>query len=184
MALEATFRDLTTCLRELYEFVSHVNISTDFKPEEEGAAVAYDLLDITSKMLGYIHDAQRGAIKARQSLRHPMDLDQARRSLTVCQEQFHLLEEEYGENLRAYKRFRELDRVSVRSPKWAKWAGGARKDIEHCRSLLEHASKALATCWHELVEHGGGTSISIVNTAQRIVAKSPPAHEMIRERMT
>jgi hypothetical protein len=184
MALEATFRDLTTCLREVYEFVNQLNISTDFKPEEEGAAVAYDLLDITSKMLGLIHDAQRGALKARQGLRRPTDLDQARRALTVCQEQFLLLEEEYAASLAAYRRMRELDRVSRRSSKWAKWAAGAKKDIEQCRPLLERTSKALAGCWHELVEHGGGTSISLINTGRRVEAKSSLRREMARERMT
>jgi hypothetical protein len=184
MALEATFRELTTCLRNLYEFVNQLHISMDFKPEEEGAAVAYDLLDITSKMMGHIHDAQRGALKAREALRHPTDLDQARRALTICQEKFHLLEEEYAANLVAYKRLRELDRVSGRSSKWAQWAGSTKQDIEHCRALLEQTSKALATCWHELVEHGGKTSIAVTNTGQRIIARSPLADDRVRQRMT
>ncbi len=168
MALEATFRQLTTCFHELYEFVKHLHISMEDKLDENGPAVALDLSDLTLKMMGFIHDAETSAVKAGHALRHPPDMDQARRRLTVCQDKFHLIEEEYAANLLSYNKLRELARVGGRSKEWGVWAAHAKQDIEQCRELLEKTSKALAACWQELAERLGMLSISVTTVGQKI----------------
>jgi len=49
---------------------------------------------------------------------------------------------------------------------------------------LEQTSAALAACWQELVEHSGTTSISVKNTGQKIIARTPLNEEIVRVRMT
>lgn len=184
MALEATFRGLTAAFRELYDVVNRLHISMEDKLDEDGTAVALDLSDLTLKMMGNIHDAHRAALKASRSLRDPAKTDQARRGLILCQEHFHLIEQDYAANMLSYKILRELARIHGRYPKLAEWVDNARKDIEQCRVLLEKTSKALAACWQELVESGGKISIAVTNTGQKIIAREPLVDERFRQRMT
>jgi DNA-binding ferritin-like protein len=183
MALEATFRELTTGFHRLHDVVNALHVTMEDKPEDS-AAVADDLADKTLELLGSVHDARRAAVKARQSLRHPPDMDQARRLLTACQERFHRIEQKFSVNLVSYEKLKELARVGSRNKEWSAWAHGAKQGIEQVRAPLDEISTTLAKCWHELVEHGGKTSISVTTTGQRIVTRDPLVNERIRQRMT
>jgi hypothetical protein len=174
MALEATFRELAKCIHILDEFVNTLHVSMDYRPGDDGAAVAYDVADITLKMGGYIHEAKSAAARGRQALRHPPDMDKARRALAVCQQQFHLIEQEYTASLLSYTTLTGLSRIRDRGNTWAAWADGTKQDIEDCRELLKRVSKALAACWQEFAERLGMMSVSVqtTNIGQRIAAPS------------
>jgi hypothetical protein len=173
MALEATFRNLTTCLHKVNDMMNALHITME-EPEHAEAAVADDLTDKTLELLGMVYEAERVAVDARRALGDPPNMDQARRSLAACQERFHQIEHRFSADLSSYKTLKELARVGGRSRQWAAWANSATQGIEQCRQPLEQASEALAACWQELVEHGGGTSISIrtENLGQKILAKA------------
>jgi hypothetical protein len=170
MPIEATFRELAASLQKLNDVVNALHITLEDKPQNDEAAVADDMTDQTLGLLGMVHDAHRAALRARHSLKHPVDLDNARRSLTACQKQFHTIEQSYLGNLVSYEKLRELLRVGGRSKEWAGWAGSIKEGIEQCRVPLEAASQALAACWQELAERLGSMNISVksVNVGQRI----------------
>jgi len=161
MALEATFRGLTTSLQKLNDVVNALHITLEDKPQHDEAAVADDLTDKTLELLGLVHDVRKAAVRGRQSLKHPPDLDQARRSLTLCQQRFHKIEQSFSSDLVSYEKLKELIRVGRRGKEWAAWARGTKEAIEQCRLPLDVASKALAACWQELAERLGTMSISI-----------------------
>jgi hypothetical protein len=184
MALEATFRELTTCFHKVNDAVNALQITIEDKPEHDEAAVADDLADKTLELLGMVHEARRAALKARQALKHPADKDQARRALTLCQERFHRIEQKFSVSLVSYEKLKELVRIGGRGPEWAAWASGTKQGIEQCREPIGKASTALAACWQELVEHSGTTSISVTNTGQKIIARPRMTDEAVGERMT
>jgi hypothetical protein len=173
MALEATFRELTTCLSKLRDVVNALRITLEDKPEHDEAAVADDLVDKALELLGLVHEARRAAVKARRSLGHPADTDQARRALTLCQERFHLVVQKFSLNVVSYEKLKELVRIGSRNAEWAAWSRGTKQGIEQCRLPLEETSKVLAACWQELVESVGRTSISIrtQNMGQKILTR-------------
>jgi len=161
MALEATFRELTTGLHQVNDAVNSLHVTIEDKPAHDEAAVADDLADKTLELLGFIHEARSAAAKARQALKHPADMDQARRALSQCQERFHRIEQKYAINLVSYEKLKELARVAGRSREWAAWAGGTKEGIEQCRDPLGTTSKRLAACWQEFAERLGMMNISV-----------------------
>jgi hypothetical protein len=169
MALETTFRNLTTCLHKVNDVMNALHITME-EPEHGQAAVADDLTDKTLEMLGMVHDAQKAAASARKALGDPQNLDHARRGLVVCQERFHRIEQKFSAELASYKTLTELARIAGRSKQWAAWANSATQGIEDCRQPLEQASEALAACWQELAERLGTTNISMqaTNVGQQI----------------
>jgi hypothetical protein len=174
MALEATFRELTTCFHKVNDVVNALQITIEDKPEHDEAALADGLENTVLDIMGALHEARRAALHARQATGHPLDLDSARRALSVCQDRFHRIEQEYAANLVSYEKLRELARLSSeRRGEWRLWAESVKQGVEQCQPPLHGASKALAGCWQELVEHGGKTSISIrtENLGQKIFAQ-------------
>jgi hypothetical protein len=174
MALEATFRNLTTCLHQVNDMMNALHITMEDKPEYDEAAVADDLADKTLELLGFLHEARRSALNARRALGTPPNMDQARKSLTACQDRFLRIEQKFSVNLISYEKLKELAHVGGRSQEWAAWANETKQGIEQCRPPLEQTSKALAACWQELAEYGGKTSISIrtENLGQKIFANA------------
>jgi hypothetical protein len=170
MALEATFRELTISLSKLRDVVNALQITLEDKPEHDEAAVADDLIDQTLELLGFVHEARRAALRAKRSLGHPPDIDQARRALTLCHERFHQVEQKFSVNVVSYEKLKELARIGGRGQEWAAWSRGTKEGIEQCRRPLEESSKVLAACWQELVESGGRTSIYVrtQNLGQKI----------------
>jgi hypothetical protein len=158
--------------------VNELHITLDDKPENDEAAVADDMTDQTIGLLGMIHESHRAALRARHALKHPADMDKARRSLTACQKQFHRIEQSYLGNLVSYEK--------LRSKEWAGWAGSTKEGIEQCRVPLESASKALAACWQELAECLGGMNISVnsMNVGQRISVPKSKARGLEIESVT
>jgi hypothetical protein len=169
MALEATFRNLTACLHKVNDVMNALHITME-EPEQDEAAVADDLADKSLELMGMVHDAQKAAETARRALGEPPNMDHARRSLVVCQERFHRIEQRFSAELTSYKTISELARVAGRSKQWAAWANSATQAIEDCRPPLEQASEALAACWQELAERLGMTNISMqaTNVGQQI----------------
>jgi hypothetical protein len=182
MALEATFRNLTTCLHKVIDMMNALHITME-EPEPARAAVADDLSDKTLELVGMVVEAQKAAENARKALGDPPNMDRARRSLAACQEEFHRIEQRFSADLVSYKTLTELARVGRRSKQWAAWANSATRGIEQCRQPLEQASEALAACWQELAERLGMTSVSIqnMNIGQKIAASSDEIAEIVRE---
>jgi hypothetical protein len=186
MALEATFRDLTASLQKLNDAVNALHITLEDKPQHDEAAVADDLADKALELMGLVYDARRAAVRARQSLKHPADLDRARRSLTLCQQRFHKIAQSYSANLISYEKLKELVRVGGRGREWAAWAASTKEGVEQCRTPLEAASQALAVCWQELAERLGTMNITIQskNVGQEISVPKAKTEDLEVEGVT
>jgi len=134
------------------------------KPDED-AALPDALEEAVLGQMGTLHEAKKAARHALNAVGHPLDMDRARRALTLCQDHFHLLEQQFASDLMAYGHLRELARLGrIRKGEWKSWSDLIRETIEQCSEPLGVASKALASCWHELAERGGMTSISVQAT--------------------
>lgn len=176
MALETTFRSLTVCVHRLHDALSVLEVTLGDKPANDEAAVADGVETVVLDILGNLHDARQSAINARNAVGHPVDLDRARRSLMRCQECFHHIELRFASGLVSYEQLNELARLGSTRKQWQPWSSTVRQGIEQCQPHLHKASKALAACWQELVEHSGQTSISIrtENLGQKIISKGIP----------
>lgn len=168
MALEATFRRLSDCLHKLHDALNDLHVTLGDKPPEDESAMADDLETIVFDLMGTMHEARRSALRAQRSLGHPPNLDQARRSLTLCQERFHRVEKQFASDLVSYEKLRELARLGSQRRPWLPWTNAVKKGIEQCRQPLELSSKSLAGCWQELAERLGMVNVSVQTIGQQI----------------
>ncbi len=159
-------------LHRLHDALNALHLTVEDKPQHDDTALTDDLADKSLEMIGVLHEARRAAVNARRAVGHPPpDLDRARRALTLCQERFHRIEQQFSANLVSYEKLRELARLgSERGREWRSWAVSTKEGIEQCRQPLEQTSKALAACWQELAERLGTMSISVqaTNVGQQI----------------
>lgn len=185
MALEATFRGLSISLHHLHDAMNELQVTLGDKPDDE-SALADGLETTVLDLMGILHEARRSALNARRALGHPPDLDRARRSLTLCQERFHRIEQQFASDLVSYEKLKELARLGNERRAWLPWANTVKQGIEQCRPRLEEVSRTLAHCWQEIAEHAGATSVSVrtTNIGQRIVAKPSEGNDVAYERIT
>ena len=131
------------------------------KPDED-AALPDALEEAVLGQMGTLHEAKKAARQALNAVGHPLDMDRARRALILCQDRFHLLEQQFASDLIAYDQLRELARLGrMRRGEWKSWSDLTRQTIEQCSEPMGLASKALASCWQELAERAGMTNISV-----------------------
>jgi hypothetical protein len=172
MALEATFRELSVSLHKLHDALNALHVTVGDKPPHDEAALADGLENTVLDMMGTLHETRKSTRQARKAVGHPPDLDHARRALTLCQERFHLIEQQFAD-LVSYERLKELARLGNERRAWLPWAGTVKQGIEQCREPLAQTSTTLAACWQELAERAGTTSISVRNAivGQKVVTQ-------------
>jgi hypothetical protein len=184
VALEATFRELSVCLHHLHDALNALQVTLGDKPPDDESALADGVETVVLDVMGILHEARKAALDTRKAVSHPLDMDRARRALTICQERFHRIEQQFASDLVSYEKMKELARLGNSRRAWLAWSGTVKLGIEQCQPSLEQTSVALAGCWQELVEHSGTTSISVKNTGQKIITRTPLNEEVVRVRMT
>ncbi len=187
MALEATFRELSKQFHHLHDALHALSVTVGDRPEDDGAALADDLDNTVLDLIGVLHQARKAALNARQAVTHPVDLDRARRALTICQDRFLHIEQEFAAKLISYDKLRALARLGgERGGEWLHWAGSAKEGIEQCRPALEAVSVAIAACWQEVAERVGMTSITVqaTNIGQKIDKEALQSAEELHEGVT
>jgi hypothetical protein len=186
VALEATFRDLTVCLHKLHDALNELQVTLGDKPIDDESAVADDVETKVLDAMGTLHEARKAALNTRRAVGHPVDLDRARRALTLCQERFHRIEQQFASDLVSYEKLKELDRLGNERRAWLPWSSTVRQGIEQCRQPLEQTSAALAACWQELAERLGTMSISMqaTNVGQQITVPRSRAADLEVEGVT
>ena len=161
MALETTFRTLTVKLRRLHDILKAVLLTVGDQPTGRGTVLADELENALLDMMGRLEEARTAAWAAEKAVALPVDVDRARRALSICQEGFHRVEAKFANQLVCYERLRDLTSLgSERGREWKSWTGSMKTAIEECRAPLEKVRKALTGCWQELVEHAGKTPVS------------------------
>jgi hypothetical protein len=178
MALEPTFRELSSQLRKLHDMLLALRLTVaEDKPVKSEAALVDHLEDTILDLMGSLDGSTKSAAAAQSAVGHPVDLERARRALASCQDQFQTIDSGYTEGLASYEKLKDLARLAHdRRGEWIPWVGSVRSGIEQCRQPLEGARKALAACWLEIAERSGTTSISVrtSNIGQKITARSSP----------
>ena len=168
MALEATFRGLSICLHQLHDALNDLQVTLGDKPLDDESAMADGLETTVLDLMGTLHEARRAVVKTRKAVGHPPDLDQARRSLTLCQERFHKFEKQFAADLVSYEKLKQLARLGNERKAWLPWANTVKFGIDQCRAPLERTSQAIAACWQELAERLGTVNLSVQTIGQQI----------------
>lgn len=181
MALEKTFRDLSRQLRMLRDRLDELRVTVvEDRPRKNDAALVDDLEYAVEDVLGWLNEAVENSAKAERAVAHPVDLEQARQSLSHCQELFHRVDQAFSANLVSYERMKDLAGFAgERRGEWPAWVSSVKQGIEQCPPPLEHSRKALAECWQEIAEKAGTTSISVrtTNIGQKIARVKEPENE-------
>ena len=152
MALGATFRGLSVCLHHLHDALNAHLVTLGDKTPADDSALADGAETVVLDMMGTLHEARTAAVNARKSVGHPVHLDEARRALTICQERFHRIEQQFASDLTSPDRLKELERLGDERRAWLPWSSAVKQGIQQCRQPLEQAGGALASCWQELTE--------------------------------
>ncbi|MGZ4828858.1 MAG: hypothetical protein ACXV78_04380 [Candidatus Angelobacter sp.] len=181
MALEKTFREFSIQLRRLGDRLQELRVTVvEDKPSKNDAVIVDNFEYAVEDLLGWLNETLEAARKAECAVEQGMDLNEARRALTKCQEQFHRLEQDFNANLLSYEKVKDLTRFgSERRGHWQSWVSIVKQGIEQCRQPLEDAGKVLAECWQEIAEKVGTTSISVrtTNIGQKIARAKEPENE-------
>ncbi|HYW43703.1 MAG TPA: hypothetical protein VE959_12655 [Bryobacteraceae bacterium] len=185
MPMEATFQELFTEMRKLQDTLVAVRLTAvEDKPVKGEAALVDHLEDAILEMMGWLDEALKAARMAKKAVGNLTNLHAARRALTVCQERFHRIEQQFAADLVSYEKLRDLASLgSERRGEWLPWSNSVKQGIEQCREPLDGVSHALAACWQEIAERVGMTSVSVTSTniGQKIVSRLEDGAEMIRE---
>ncbi len=186
MALEAAFRELSVCLHHLHDALNELQVTLGDKPPDDEAALADGVEAAVLDLMGTLHEARKAALNGRRAVGHPVDLDQARRALVVCQQRFHQTEQQFASDLVSYGNLKELDRLAKERRAWLPWSSAVKQGIEQCRQPLAQTSTALAACWQELAERLGTMSISMQanNVGQQITVPRSRAEDLEAEGVT
>jgi hypothetical protein len=166
MALEKTFRELTRQLRMLRDRLDELRVTVvEDRPQKDDAALVDGLEYAVEDVLGWLNEALENSEKAARAVVHPVDLEQARQSLSHCQELFHRVDQAFSSNLVSYECMKDLAAFAgERRGEWPSWVSSVKQGIEQCPPPLERSRKALAECWQEVAEKAGTTSISVRTT--------------------
>lgn len=183
MALEVTFRNLSVSVDMLHDALNTLHVMLGDKPVGPELAVIDGLENALLDTLGELHEARKAALDARKAVGPQTDLDHARRALTICQQKFHRIEQQFS-SLVSYEKLRELVRLGEKGNEWRSWINSTRHDIEQCRQPMECTSKALADCWQELAERLGMVNLSVHTIGQQINMQESSAKTMEPEGMT
>lgn len=186
MALEPTFRDLSVCLHHLHDTLNELQVTLGDKPPDDESALADGVETVVLDMMGTLHESRKAALNARKAVGHPVDLDLARRALTICQQRFHQLEQQFAVDLVSYEKLKELARFGNERRAWLPWSSTVKQGIEQCRQPLAQTSAALASCWQELAERLGTMSISMksTNVGQQITMPRSEVRDLEAEGVT
>jgi hypothetical protein len=184
MALEATFRNLSVSLDMLHEALNTLHVILGDKPPDEDLALVDGMENALLDMMGELHGARKSAFNARRTVGPQPDLDRARRALTLCQQRFHRIEQQFSAELVSYERMKELIRLGEKGKEWPSWAESTRQGIEQCRTPMEQTSKSLAACWQELAERLGTVNLSVHTVGQQIKMPKSSAKTLETEGVT
>jgi hypothetical protein len=186
--LEATFRELSTELRKLHDTLIAVRLTVvEDKPVRGEAALVDHLEDTVLDIMGLLDESLKASRSAQKAVGNVTDLNGARRALTVCQERFHGIEQQFAAELVSYEKLKDLTSLGIeRRGEWLPWSNSVKAGIEQCRQPLDAASKALAACWQEIAERVGMTSVSVrtTNIGQKIITKHVDDAEYVPEEIT
>jgi hypothetical protein len=132
----------------------------------EGDVVLVDVFgDAADDLRGWLEEAFAAAAEGQQASAHPVDLERARRSLTICQGRFNRISQRFSSDLVHYERMAELTRFGrTRGGEWRAWATGVKEALDSCRQPLFDTGETLFRCWQELAERAEITSISVQAT--------------------
>jgi D-ribose pyranose/furanose isomerase RbsD len=184
VGLEATFRELNSELCKLYDTLLALRLTVvEDKPLRGEAALIDHFENTILDLMGLLEQSMKRARVAQKAIESAADINNARRALTVCQERFHQIEQQFSMELVSYEKLKDLLGLgTARRGEWHLWAKSVRQGIEQCREPLDAASKAMAACWQEIAERvsTGSVSVQNKNVGQKVISKASD-RELVRE---
>jgi hypothetical protein len=185
MALEKTFREFSTQLRRLRDRLQELRVTVvEDKPPANDAIIVDNFEYAVEDLLGWLSEGLEAAKKAEKAAGYPVNMEQARRALSTCQEQFQRVEQCFTANLISYERVNDLTSFgSERRGEWPSWVTSVKQGIEQCRHPLKEAGRALGECWQELAERAGTMHVSVqtTNIGQEIKTPVTADRQLVQE---
>jgi len=174
VALEATFGDLSVQLLQLQEAVKGLRLTAvEDLPEGDVVMLVQQIGDSAQELVGRLQGAGSHAEQALQAVGQVPDLNGARRSLAMSQEEFMELSGTFLEDFLSFERVGAMIRLGqVRGRDWAQWVESIRRGVEVCTSAIRAVNGAYFHCWQEIAERVGTNSVSVQTTTvgQQIAA--------------
>jgi hypothetical protein len=170
MTLEASFHVLNLRFHALRDavFSLHMTVGEDKPLSGEGALVDY-VSNAVEDLLACLEEGDSAARQGRQAVAYPTDLQTARHSLVLCQQQFNDLSYRLASDLLSYERLAALTAFgSERGGEWLPWSNALKQALECCRQPAFDVTQALFLCWQEIAERSGVISINATNIGQMI----------------
>jgi len=167
MALEKTFRELSTSLHRLRDRLQELRLTVvEDRPLRNDAVVVDSFEYAVEDLLGWTNEAIQSAKVADRAAKPPVDVQKARQALAICQERFQRIERVFTGNLISYEKMKDLTSFGrERRGEWPSWVTTVKQGIDHCRHPVEDVGNRITECWQEIAERVGFTSVGVNATA-------------------
>ena len=130
------------------------------------------LWEMVAEMQGRQKEASVAGADAKLAVEPPVNLDRAWRMLKASQEAVNLVGRQYSSDMTSYERVSDLMMLRAEHPEWAGWVEVQLTHMGQLSKLINDASDAFLSCWQEIAERVGVTSVSVqtTNVGQQISA--------------
>jgi hypothetical protein len=183
VALEVIFAELVTKWRHLHDALQSLRITAvEDRPLDGGVLLVERFSDNSEDLFGWAAEGLSAALEAQQAVGPVLDLNRARRALTVSQERFGRLSDEFLD-FTSFERITELIKFGrKRRGEWLSWVNSLKDGSSQCDAPMKEVRNALAITWEELAERLGTTSVSVqtTNIGQQIAAGGAEVKEARR----
>jgi DNA-binding transcriptional regulator YiaG len=156
------------------------------RPLDGGVLLVERLSDDSEDLFGWAAEGLSAALEAQQAVGAVLDLNRARRALTMSQERFGRLSDEFLD-FTSFERITELIRFGRKHRgEWRAWIKSVKDGSSQCEAPMREVRDALAITWEELAERLGTTSVSVqtTNIGQQIATGGAEIKESPRSGLT
>jgi hypothetical protein len=160
MTLERAFNELASQWRRLAEELEQGLLwsITEAKPDGEHSLTTH-YIDAATDAIAIARD---GLAACRAAIEYPPGLQAAGQTLLRCQEQYNALVRLFHSEMASCARVRRLRRFGrEKGGAWCDWAKQVRTALNRCRRPLDDLSRALLSCWQEIVDRVGIGLVSV-----------------------
>ena len=163
MTLEAAFQELGVQCHILHDVLRGLRLTVvEDKPPTGDVVLVDEFGDATDELLGWLEEALQAVTDGQRAVDYPVEVERARRALTICNERLHRIQHQFSSDLVSYERIAELLSVGYeRQGEWLTWANSVKDGLDECRQPLFGINHALFLCWQEIAERVGTLAVSV-----------------------
>jgi hypothetical protein len=165
--IEASFQVVVERCGYVCERVSELRMTViEDRPLRDVVKLVDHIGDTVEDLLGGAEEMREAAAAAQRAVVHPMDHEEALRSLTACHKKYNGCAIRFFSELVSYETVDEVISLgSARGGEWQAWANLVKETLKQCQKTLFDVNEALLECWQAVAERAGMQAVTVQTTS-------------------